>query len=145
MPEIHTRKLGTVRYEETSVITFPAGLPGFPARTRFLLIERDAFAPIVFLHSAEAPELCFCAAPVAAVDPDYQLAMTEEDERLLRAAGTPPCLAILAILAPTPSGGWTANLLAPVVIDLKSRRGVQAVRSDARYSHQHPVGAATCS
>lgn len=142
MPEIQTRQFGLVKFEETSVLHFPAGLPAFEARTRFLMIERAVTAPVVFLQSVDTPELCFCTVPVAAIDPDYQLAMTEEDARLLNAAGAPLCL---VILAPTGAAGWTANLLAPVVIDLASRRAVQAVRADARYSHQHPVGVAKCS
>lgn len=142
MPEILTRRFGAIQFEETSVLHFPAGLPGFETRTRFLLIERPAHAPVIFLQSIDSPDLCFCAAPIGAIDPGYQLAMTEEDERLLAAADAPLCL---AILSSTKTGCWTANLLAPVVIDLPSRRAVQAVRSDARYSHQHPLGGAKCS
>jgi len=145
MPEIVTRQFGSLSYSETAIIEFPVGLPGFENGHRFVLVERSASAPLVFLQNIELPELCFCAAPVEAIDPKYQLAMTEEDERLLGASGAPLCLAILS-QAPggSPVGSWTANLLAPVVIDLPSRRAVQAVRADTRYSHVHPVGA-SCS
>ncbi len=142
MPEILTRRFGAIRFEENSVVHFPAGLPGFESRTRFLLVERPAHAPVVFLQSIDAADLCFFTAPVAAIDPNYQLAMTEEDQRLLASPG--PTL-LLAILSSTKAGQWTANLLAPVVIDLPSRRAVQAVRADSRYSHQHPIGSAPCS
>jgi len=142
MTEILTRRFGAIRYEETDVVHFPAGLPGFEARTRFVLVERSASAPLVFMQSVESPELCFCCTPLAAIDPNYQLAMTEEDQRLLAAMEQPLCL---AILSSDKTGRWTANLLAPVVIDLASRRGVQAVRADSRYSHCHPLGGASCS
>ena len=33
----------------------------------------------------------------------------------------------------------TANLMAPVVLNVKTRRGLQAIRRDSRYSHEHPV------
>jgi flagellar assembly factor FliW len=142
MPEILTRRFGKVQFEETAVLHFPAGLPGFESHTRFLLIERPANAPLVFLQSIDSPELSFCTAPVAAIDPAYRLAMTEEDQRLLSATDPP---VILAILSSTTSHQWTANLLAPIVIDLPSRRAVQAVRADARYSHQHRLAEAKCS
>lgn len=142
MPEILTRQFGAIQYEETSVIEFPAGIPGFETRTRFVLIERPAPAPVIFLQSIDSPELCFCVAPVGAIDPDYQLSMTEEDQRLLSATADTLCL---AILSSNQSGRWTANLLAPVIIDLAARRAVQAVRADARYSHQHPLGEPSCS
>jgi flagellar assembly factor FliW len=42
----------------------------------------------------------------------------------------------------------TANLLAPVVISLATRRAVQAIASGSAYSHRHPLAAqevAACS
>jgi flagellar assembly factor FliW len=45
----------------------------------------------------------------------------------------------LAIVSAQTDGTLTANLLAPVVINLNTRVGVQAVRQDARYSHQHKL------
>jgi flagellar assembly factor FliW len=32
-----------------------------------------------------------------------------------------------------------ANLLAPIVLNARTRVAVQAVRHDQRYSHRHPV------
>lgn len=139
MPEIVTRQFGKIQFDENAVLHFPAGLPGFETRTRFLLIERPSTAPVLFLQSLEAGALCFAAAPIRAIDPQYSLTMTPEDEQILSLAGDPM---ILAILAAGESGRWTANLLAPVVINLETRRAVQAVRADARYSHQHPLSEA---
>jgi flagellar assembly factor FliW len=45
----------------------------------------------------------------------------------------------LALLSIADGGRMTANLLAPIVINLADRVAVQAVRSDLKYSHQHPV------
>jgi flagellar assembly factor FliW len=33
----------------------------------------------------------------------------------------------------------TANLMAPIVLNVKTRRGLQAIRRDTRYSHEHPL------
>jgi flagellar assembly factor FliW len=35
----------------------------------------------------------------------------------------------------------TANLMAPMVLNLKTRRGLQAIRQDQVYSHQHLIEA----
>jgi flagellar assembly factor FliW len=142
MPEIVTRQFGKIEFEENAVLHFPAGLPGFENRTRFLLVERPATAPLLFLQSLDSPKLCFVAAPVTMIDPDYSLAMTPEDEQLLTLSADPLILVLLA----SESGRWTANLLAPVVIDKNARRAVQAVRADACYSHRHPLSEVhTCS
>jgi flagellar assembly factor FliW len=116
-------------------------LPGFESQTRFLLVQR---APLVALQSIDTPDLCFLAMPVEAIQRDYQLAMTPEDQRALSLT-TPPLS--LAILSATEAGNWTANLLAPVVINPETRCALQAVRADSLYSHQHPLpaGDARCS
>ena len=142
MPSIQTRDFGPVEYDASAELRFPLGLPGFERQTRFILIEREAMAPLVFLQSAETESLCFITVPVQAVDPGYQIGMTEEDQRSagLEQAAEGDLLSLAILSAAVASGGRvTANLLAPVVINLKTKTAVQAVRPDTRYSHQHPL------
>ncbi|MGH9665146.1 MAG: flagellar assembly protein FliW, partial [Bryobacteraceae bacterium] len=96
------------------------------------------------LQSLIRPELCFLTLPVEVLTPDYRLNAAAEDLTALElnTAAQPKigeevlCLAILSVTGNQPP---TANLLAPVVVNLKNRRAVQAVRLDAAYSHQHPL------
>jgi flagellar assembly factor FliW len=136
MPEIVTRRFGSVPFDDREVLHFPSGLPGFEDKTRFLLVERAALKPIVVLQSLDTPELYLFATPVEAIDAEYRLAMTPEDQATLSLTADPRCLAIVSA---SKSGRWTANLLAPVVINQQTRRAVQAVRADSLYSHQHPL------
>ena len=138
MFRILSKRLGAIDLDEAAILHFPAGLPGFEHCTRFALLERPAAAPIVFLQSLDTPEICFLAAPVTAIDPSYQLAMTPEDLGCIGVESAEDALC-LAILSLADGGRFTANLLAPVVIERTSRRAVQAVRVDSRYSHQHPL------
>jgi flagellar assembly factor FliW len=127
-------------------IHFPRGLPGFEDQTRFVLIEREALAPVIMLQSLAEPAQRFLTISVWLADPGYQIEISEEDLRILELKDQPQphddvvCLAILAVLD---GKTFTANLLAPVVIHPQTRVGVQAVRTDTRYSHQFPLGA-TC-
>lgn len=152
MLSTQTRYFGDLPYENDSVIEFPGGLPGFEDERRFLPVELAAHRPLVFLQSLAAPALCFPALPVLAIDERYRLRLEAGDLATLGfAAGARPaigrdvlCLAILSIEA----GAITANLLAPVVVSLATRRAVQAIVSGAGYSHRHPLAAeevAACS
>jgi len=135
MAEIVTTQFGRIEYDERAVIHFPCGLPGFENRTRFLLIERPTTRPLVFLQSIDSSNLCLVTAPVNAIDPQYHLAMTPEDQQTISQAQEPLCLFILS----EGEKGWTANMLAPVVINKEAGIAVQAVRADSLYSHQHPL------
>jgi flagellar assembly factor FliW len=46
---------------------------------------------------------------------------------------------VLALVSLQDGFSATANLMAPVVLNLKTRRGLQAIRQDRVYSHQHPI------
>lgn len=144
MPQIFSRRFGLLEFDSNALLEFSAGLPGFEDQTSFLVVEDRSTAPIVFLQSCAAPELCFLAAPLAAIDSAYDLVVTPEDLRRLgldenRQPRVNQEVLCLAILSAPENGPLTANLLAPVVIHMVTRRAVQAVRSDSRYSHQHPL------
>jgi|YNPBryBLVA2012_1023415.scaffolds.fasta_scaffold00286_11 flagellar assembly factor FliW len=141
-----TRHFGTIEYDPEAVFQFPAGLPGFEDQRRFLPLQQPNVEPIVFLQSLDRPDLCFITLPVQTIEPGYRLSISAEDLRLL---GLPEdrqpemgkqvlCLAIVAVAEGRPP---TANLLAPVVLNLENRRAVQAILSDSPYSHRHPLPA----
>jgi flagellar assembly factor FliW len=150
MPEILTKYFGTVEYREADVLQFPAGLPGFEEQSQFLAIEPPANAPLIFLQSVRLPGLCFLALPMQGVDSDYRLAITREDlasleldtSRQPRIGEEIGCFAVIVVAE---TGHISANLLAPIVVNLANRRGVQAIRIDTVYSHQHLLTEALCS
>ncbi len=142
MPLIETKYFGTMSYEDESVFDFPCGLPAFEDEKRFVFIEIAEYAPLVFLQSLTRPSLCFLALPVLSVDPDYRLELSSEDRAALELEGQSECgggILALALLSLHDGFPATANLMAPVVVDTRTRRALQAIRMDRRYSHQHPL------
>ncbi len=153
MPSVETKYFGTLPYVQDSVFDFPQGLPAFEEEKTFVLIEappgqkaqgdEPEGAPLVFLQSLTRAGLCFLAFPILAVDKNYQLAIAAEDlEDLELDAGRQPVLGsevlVLALVSHDELLA-TANLMAPIVLNLKTRRGLQAIRRDSRYSHEHSV------
>ena len=145
MPQAHTEQFGELDYTEASTLTFPRGLPGFEECHHFVLLDEPALAPLVHMQSLEIAELCFLAMPVRSVDAAYEIALSPEDREaadLDEAAEPGRATLDLALLSVATDGRLTANLLAPVVINLTTRTAVQAVRADAKYSHQHVLAEA---
>lgn len=147
VPQAETQQFGTIDFDERDAVEFPHGLPAFEAEKRFVLIRRDEVKPVVFLQSLQDKSLCFVTLPVEALEPGYQPQISDEDWSLLCAVSEADNegsfrqdLTMLAILSVTDSRP-TANLLAPVVVHRGTGKGVQAIRMDNAYSHQHPVGA----
>ena len=143
MPSIQTRDFGEVSYEASAELVFPCGIPGFERQRRFVLLTPEQIAPVVLLQSKDLAALAFLAIPVSLLDPAYQSGIGSDDLQLLGFEERQPQpeeeVLSLAILAPGAGGALTANLLAPVVINVRTHTAVQAVRFDRRYSHQAPV------
>jgi len=143
MPLFETRNFGSISFEPETALEFPRGLPAFENCRQFLALTLPEREPLVFLQSLEDSGLCFITVPVQVVDRDYKLRMAPEDLELIGLpTGAPPrigdqvlCLAVLSMR----EDGPTANLLAPIVVNLRSRHAVQAVAPESSYSHQYPL------
>ena len=144
MRQYRTAQFGAIEYEDSSVVEFPEGLPAFECETRFVLIERDATRPVIFLQSLGNPELCFVTLPVALVDPGYRFHLPPGELRDLGIEDVPaagdPALLCLVIVAMGERQTPSANLMAPVVIHLPSRRARQVIQRENAYSFEHPLG-----
>jgi flagellar assembly factor FliW len=152
MSGFETEHFGQVPLASEVEFEFPRGLPGFEERRRFIPLRFEPSDPLIFLQSLEDPGLCFITLPVLAADPEYRLDMDMEDLEAIGLDGSRQprigqevmCLAVVSVRPDGP----TANLLAPVVVNLRNRKAVQSVAPGSSYSHQHALVAeetAVCS
>jgi flagellar assembly factor FliW len=141
-----SRNFGVIGFSEGDEFVFDGGLPGFPLETAFLPVEMEGQFPLLYLQSLRTPELCFVALPVKCLVPDYTLSVSSGD---LTAIGLNdriqpgPELLCLALVCFDPGGTASANLRAPLLINVKSRRGIQSIQPDDRYPIRFALEAET--
>ena len=140
---METKNFGKISFEQESELDFPRGLPGFDNRKRFVAVRLVESDPLLYLQSLEDPDLCFITMPILVVDPSYRLKVAGEDlQQLGLSANRQPRIGqdVMALtVVSIHETGPTANLLAPVLVNLRNRKAVQAVAQEAGYSHQHPI------
>src|ERR1700716_3578611 len=144
MLTLTTKYCGTLWCEASSVFRFENGLPAFENERDFVPIEVPHNHPIILLQSVLTPDLCFVALPVQVVDPVYRMGVAADDLEFigLSAARQPKIgseVLALALLSIHEGEPVTANLMAPVVVNLVTQQAVQAIRQDHRYSPHHPL------
>lgn len=145
MPSIRTKCFHEVDYTDSSVFHFPSGLPGFEHEHNFVFLNRLDSHPILFMQSVLTPELCFVLLPVLTVAPNYQLTLDEEARADLKLPleGQPKIgKDILCAVIACARGNHeppTINLLAPVIVNLRDRIGLQVIQTQSGYSHRHPL------
>ncbi|MBC7928675.1 MAG: flagellar assembly protein FliW [Bryobacteraceae bacterium] len=141
MPRATTLYFGDKDYDDDSVIRTPQGIPGFSDETSFLLIQIPEQHPLVYLQSTRTPSVCFPGLPVLALHPQYELEISEEDSCMLEVGIRPQIgteVLALTLLSPA-EGGATANLLAPIVVNLARRLALQVVNHIGEYTCRESV------
>jgi flagellar assembly factor FliW len=144
MPRILTKFFGECDCESTALFSFPGGLPGFEDQTSFFFLTIPGSEPMVFLQSAAMRDLCFILLPVLVVDADYRLELTPEELSALEfPSHREPVIGADVLCAAIVSWGDgetpTANLMAPIVVNVNAKIGIQAIHGESGYSHRHPL------
>jgi flagellar assembly factor FliW len=126
-PTLHvrSRRFGSFEISSTSMVEIPQGLVGFPQLRRYVVLEHRPGSPFKWLLAIDDPELAFAVANpcelVANYAPPLELAA-----RLLEADSADIALLVIVTIPADPTR-MTVNLMAPVVVDLRTRRARQIV------------------
>lgn len=136
---INSSRYGLIEVAEDKVIEFAAGLPGFEGLTRFALLHPEDGAPKYFiLHSLEDADVSFTITDPATFGFSYEIVLDEAMSQLLQQPDTPEAVAdnqVLVILVKeNESDPLRANLKAPLILNLKTRRGVQHIFTRLDYA-----------
>ena len=129
--KIESPLLGALEVADDKVIEFPAGLPGFEQCRRFVLVHEEGGAASVFLlQSVEDPDVAVSLTGPEQLGVTYEFPLTDEDVAVLQLAR--PEDALVAIIVrreddDPATAGLRANFMAPVVINVGARRGLQKV------------------
>ena len=135
-------RLGPVAAHPNAIIEMPQGPLGFARHTRFALADlpNPELARFKLLQSMEDAAVTFVVAPVE-VD-GGPIARSDLDEACLSAGLASANLLVLLIVTVRndPTGiSLTANLRAPVIVDVRRRVGRQVVLVNPSYAVRHPL------
>ena len=127
-------RFGPCTFDASEVLEFPWGLPGFPDLHRWLPLNLDSHPTFVWLQSLDDPSVA-----LPAVDPwmvfesyDPKLPAYAFTSLEIREASE---FATLCVIVVTPNAEeMTINLMAPVIINLRTHKGRQIMLDSSNYS-----------
>ena len=127
-------RFGELSVPESSVIDFPSGLVGFPRRMRFVML--DYKAPFSWLHSIEDPNLAFVVIDGFEFGKLYNLKPPIGDKDIDLQEADEFAVLIIVTVRSDPKL-TTANLKAPVFVNIRNRKGVQVIYDNPELSTRH--------
>ena len=128
--KIDLERLGlkNIAVDPDSVFTFPAGIAGFEQCTRFKLFHEEGKATVFWLQSLDQQDVMFPVVTPETLDIEYQIELSDEDCALIGLADPADAAVAVIVYRDEAQGGQiAANTRSPVILNLKTRKGMQKI------------------
>ncbi len=136
---IQTSRFGPVNLQEEDILSFPEGILGFNDLRQFVLLDDPNDEIFAWLQSCEVPQIAFPVLEPELFTQNYQIALTKHDLESLGLQKQEKIRSFSIITIPDDPTQMTANLKAPVVINIEKRVARQIVLQDNNLAIREPI------
>ncbi|PWA12625.1 flagellar assembly protein FliW [Pueribacillus theae] len=137
MLTIQTKYQGEIEVHQEDILTFEQGLPGFVDETKFVILPFAEKSPFFILQSINTHALAFLVTEPFSFFKDYNFKLEDAVLRQLNIQSNQDLSIFVILTVNEPFSESTANLQAPIVLNVKERRGKQIILNDPRYETKH--------
>lgn len=130
--KILTKYFGEQEIDETEIVTFPAGLPGFADERHFIF---QPFGEVFsILQSTDHAEVAFITTSPFLFFKEYSVDLPDHFVRQLAVQSEKDVVVQVIVSVQQRFSESTANLKAPVIINTRERIGKQYIPEQSSYS-----------
>jgi len=133
---IATKYHGEIEIHEADIVRFEQGVPGFLDEKQFVLLPLHD-TPFVILQSIKTPALGFVMIEPFSYFPTYEIDLDDATCEQLSLKAEKDVAVYVILTVAEPFDDTTANLQAPVVINVHKRLGKQVILTNAPYKTKH--------
>lgn len=137
--KINTSRFGEVEVTESEWLLMKGAILGFESRSRYVLLIHDKNTPLWWLQSVDDPDLAFVVVNPCLVKPDYNPSIDEGDLAFLDIKNREDIALLAIVTVRSHPFRLTANLRAPILINVAHRTANQVILNDPAYPIQHDV------
>lgn len=133
---------GTIEYEQENLITFSDGLFGFPALKNYLFLNLDEDQEddsMLLMQSVEDSHVGFALINPFFLCPDYAPDLTPQELACLDAKDSGELSYYSICVIHNDYLDNTVNLKCPLVINPKTRQGIQIILENSLYECRHEL------
>jgi flagellar assembly factor FliW len=129
--------LKNVQVDPDTLFTFPKGMVGFEDFKRFKLFHEEGGGTVFLLQSVDDAKVAFPVVAPDALDFDYEIELSDEDCALLGVGEDAADVVIVVVVyrnAPEEGERVAVNTRSPVILNLKTRIGMQKILQEVHSS-----------
>lgn len=136
---INTSRFGQVEIREEDVIAFPEGILGFNDFRKFILIDDPTDEIFAWLQSCDEPGIAFPVLEPELFAESYKITLARSDFEALKMKSLEGSRLYCIVTIPDDATQMTANLKAPIVINISQRMARQCVLQDNSLAIREPI------
>ncbi len=137
--KIQTKYFDELTIEETDIYHFENGLPGFLEEKTFVILPLSEESPFQVLQSTQTPELGFIVVSPFLFKEDYEVKIPDATIEQLKITSEEDVDVNVIVNVSEPFETSTANLLAPIVLNVKEKTGKQLIITNEKYTIRYPL------
>lgn len=139
MPKFRTVRFGELEYDAQDEIHLPEGLVGMVNLKRWLILDMGDDLPMKFFQSLDRGDFGFPVTQPYFYHDEYEAKISQGARKTI-GNKSDESLTTLIITTVHPGGTMvTGNLLAPLVVDSESRKGIQLTLDDDKYGMRQEI------
>lgn len=131
--QVETTRFGVISVADKDVLTFPEGMLGFSKIHQYVLVERTDESLFIWLQAMKKNSVAFPLLEPQIFERNYKVELAEEDRETLKLDSLKDAKVFAIITIPSDPTKMTANLKAPIVVNLKNRLAKQVILHEADY------------
>lgn len=141
---LHTRNFGDIEVPQDKIIHIRDGIPGLECMRRCFLVKVEDTLPIYWLQSVEDGAVALPVVNPLVVDSAYAPRVEDSLWSELALEREADLLIVNVAVIPQDIKRMTANMAAPILINIERNIGRQVVLDDGAYSMRLPIYEAVC-
>ncbi|MBU6152687.1 MAG: flagellar assembly protein FliW [Bdellovibrionales bacterium] len=136
---VQTGRFGQIEVSTDEIISIPSGILGFPDDQNFCLVDPGDETLILWLQSLSNPRLAFPVLEPRIFKSNYIVRLSAAELRELRLSSIQEASVFTILTIPNQLPEMTANLKAPLVINVRDRVAKQVVLQENDQPIKHPM------
>lgn len=130
---------GEMHYEDSNIITFKKGIPGFGELKKFILLDLNEYEPFKLLQSLEDDEISLIVTSPYEFFNDYEIKLSEETTKNLKIESPEQVLILTTVTLNSDVKKITTNLQGPLVVNTSNNFGEQIILDNCKYKVKSPL------
>ena len=122
-----------------NIFKFPEGILGFEDIHEYIFIMNEKVAPFMFMQAIDEPNLSFVCIEIFRICPDYNIVLPDSAVEALEIEDPNDVLAIALVTVRKDVIETTANLMSPIIINMKNSKAQQVIIENSEYPVRYKV------